>query len=157
MINFFASLVPLIAPIVVQLSNAWGASTGNSLQKLSQIIMHLPAEVVTELELAGSTLFPGLAPELHAAAVALIAAESHTGAAAWVQGVLNLAQAAGKVTFAGASGSVATSNTPLVVDGIWGVRSMNALKAFQKSLGLPVTGAFADAEYAALNTFLAKE
>ena len=76
-----------------------------------------------------------------------MAAEQHTGAAAWIQAALNVAETAGAVSF----------GAQLAVDGIWGPKSMAALKAFQTHLGIPATGMFADAETAALQALLAKE
>ncbi len=140
------SFLPILIPLLQSVSQAWGSSTGNSLQKVGSIIAHAPAELVDELASLGGKLFPNLDPALHAAAAALLAAESHTGAASWVQGALNIAQSAGIVKFGPA----------LVIDGRWGPKSTAALKALQTHLGLPVTGMFADAEFQALNAILAK-
>ncbi len=151
--NWITAFLPLLIPLLTSISNAWGSATGNSLQKVGGILAHAPADLVNELTAVGAALFPQLDPALHAAAAALLAAESHTGAAAWVQGALNIAQAGKAVEF---SGSGTGANTPLVVDGIWGKRSTAALKAFQAKLKLPVTGMFADAEFSALESLLAK-
>ncbi len=140
-------LLPLLVPLLQGISQAWGSATGNSLQKVGSIIAHAPADLVNELASIGSALFPKLDPALHAAAAALLAAESHTGAVSWVQGALNIAQAAKVISFGPA----------LVIDGRWGPKSTAALKALQTHLGLPVTGMFADAEYSALNAILSKE
>ncbi len=138
--TWITALLPLLIPLLQSISHAWGSATGNSLQKVGSLLAHAPQELVDELASVGSSLFPSLDPTLHAAAAALLAAESHTGAASWVQAALNLAGA----------------KPALKVDGKWGKLSIAALKAFQTKHNLPVTGMFADAELAALNALLAK-
>ncbi len=138
--TWITALLPLLIPLLREISHAWGSATGNSLQKVGSLIAHAPQELVDELTSVGSSLFPSLDPTLHAAAAALLAAESHTGAASWVQAALNFAP----------------SNAKLKVDGIWGPKSIAALKAFQTTHNLPTTGMFADAELAALAAVLAK-
>ena len=142
--SWLVGILPLLVPLVQTVANAWGSATGNSLQKVASVISG--SSIVNELASIGGALFPNLDPTLHAAAAALLAAESHTGAAAWIQAALNIAETAGAVSFGPA----------LVVDGLWGPKSTAALEALQTKLGLPVTGMFADAEYAALNAILAK-
>ena len=148
------SLLPLLVPLLQGISQAWGSATGSSLQKVGSILAHAPADLVNELASIGSALFPRLDPTLHAAAAALLAAESHTGASSWVQAALNFAQAEKVIKFAGTG--PAGGNTPLIVDGRWGPRSIGALQALQTKVGIPVPGMFADAEYAALNAILSK-
>ena len=150
--TWLVGILPLLLPLVQSVANAWGSSTGNSLQKVASVISSSP--IVNELASIGGALFPSLDPTLHAAAAALLAAESHTGAGAWVQAALNIAQTAGVVQF---TGTGASGNTPLIVDGIWGPHSQAALKAFQAAMKLPVTGMYADAEFSALQALLAKE
>ncbi len=149
------ALVPILVPLLQSISHAWGSATGNSLQRVGAILLHAPEELVNALADAGAKEFPQLDSTLHAAAAALLAAESHTGAAYWMQDSLNFAQKIKVVQFAGTG--PAGGNTPLTRDGIWGPRSQGALKAFQAAMHLPVTGMFADAELAAINALLAKK
>ena len=141
------NLLPLGVSLLTAISQAWGSATGSSLQKVQSVISQESAPILNVLSAIGNLWFPSLEPSLHAAAVALLAAEQHTGAAAWVQAALNIAETATIVSF----------GPQLAVDGIWGPKSMAALKAFQATLKIPTTGMFADAEVAALQALLAKE
>ena len=141
------SLLPLGVSLLTSISNAWGSATGSSLQKVQSVISAESAPILNVLSAVGAYFFPTLNPALHAAAVALLAAEQHTGAVAWVQAALNIAEAAGVVSF----------GPQLAVDGKYGPKTMAAVMALQTHLGIPTTGMFADAEVAALQALLGKE
>jgi hypothetical protein len=145
--NWITTLLPLVIPLLQTVAQAWGSATGNSLQKIGEVIKSAPVALTTELEAIGKAMFPSLAPGLHAAAVVLLAAEAHTGATAWVQAALNIAETAGVVSF----------GPQLVVDGILGPKTKAAILSLQSLLHLPTTGMFADAEISALQAVLAKQ
>lgn len=149
--NWLTALLPLalqFVSILPGIAQAWNSATGNSLQKVGAVVQSSGAAALEQqLATIGAQIFPNLAPNLQAAAAALIAAESHTGAVAWVQGALNLAQAAGLVQFTGTGTS---GNTPLTVDGLFGPRTQAAILALQAKFGLPTTGMFADTEVSIL-------
>ncbi len=148
------NLLPLGISLLTSISNAWGSATGSSLQKVESVLAAESAPLLNILSAVGAYWFPSLNPTLHAAAVALLAAEQHTGATAWIQGALNVAQAAGVVQF---TGTGTTGNTPLVVDGKYGRHTQGAILALQAHLGVPATGMFADAEVSALQALLSKQ
>src|ERR1700734_2087538 len=107
------TLVTGLAALIPQIAAEWNTSTGSSLQKIGSLVTSSPvAGLESWLAQLGGELFPSLATNLQAAAAALIAAESNTGAVAWVQSALNLAQAANLVTFNGAGTNPGT-NSPL--------------------------------------------
>ena len=143
----WALVIPLLLPLFQTLSNIYSASTGGGLAKIATAFEGAASTLTTELTSIGSVLFPSLSPTLHAAAAALLAAESQkisggvatTAAVGWVQAALNLVEKAG-----------------LVVDGIYGPKTQAAILAFQKSLGIPATGTIDNAEIAALQAVLAK-
>ena len=154
--NWLITILPLAIQFVSaipSLASAWNSATGNSLQKVATVVQTLPPALVSQLEQAGAAMFPNLSPTLHAAAAALLAAESHTGATAWLQGALNIAQSTGYVSFTGTGSS---GNTPLTVDGLFGPHTRGAALALQAKIGVPTTGMFADAEISALQAVLAK-
>ena len=149
--NWLTTLLPLaiqFTQLLPGIAQAWNSSTGNSLQKIGSVLQSSGlAALEQELASLGAQIFPNLAPSLHAAAAALIAAESHTGAVSWVQSALNMAQAAGLVQF---TGTGASGNTPLTVDGLFGAHTHAAIMALQTKFGLPTTGMFADSEVSIL-------
>lgn len=143
-------IVSGLAALIPSIAGAWNSATGSSLQKVASVVTSSAgASLESWLAEIGGQLFPSLSSNLHAAAAALIAAESHTGAIAWVQSALNMAQAAGLVTFNGAGTNPGT-NSALTVDGVFGPRTQAAILALQSKFGLPTTGMFADDEISIL-------
>lgn len=147
----FASLLAAFLPSIVQLIaaapsiiQAWDSAPSNSLQAVNNVVKALPPTLVAGLGQAGSTLFPKLAPEFQAAAAALVA--THTNSVSWVQSALNMLASAGEVVIA----------APLVVDGVFGPKTLAAIEALQAKLGIPVTGLVADVEGTAITALLAK-
>jgi peptidoglycan hydrolase-like protein with peptidoglycan-binding domain len=63
----------------------------------------------------------------------------------WVQQALNTIQTTGAIHF----------GDPLVVDGIFGNKTFAAVVLLQSKLGLKITGAVTDVEYAAINKLIA--
>ena len=157
MLNWLTVLLPLavqFAGMIPAIANAWNTATGNSLQKVATTVTATASPaLLTQLEQMGASAFPNLSPTLHAAAAALLAAESHTGAVAWLQSALNIAESAGFVAF---EGNASGPNSALIVDGMFGPRTQAAVLALQAKMGVPTTGMFADAEVSALQALLAK-
>ncbi len=142
--TFLPSILQLVEAIP-QIKTAWDAAPKNSLSAVAAAVEKaLPASLVNQLAEAGSQLFPKLSPELHAAAAALIVA--HPNSISFAQSALNILESTGYLNF----------GAPLVVDGIFGSKTMAAVEALQAKAGLPVTGFVADAEYQVITQLLGK-
>jgi peptidoglycan hydrolase-like protein with peptidoglycan-binding domain len=141
------SLLVAILPSLLQLAPKViaifeGTATDNSLVKVADFIKTTPiADILAKI---GAAQFPTLAPELQAAAAALV--HSHTNGTAWAQDALNIIASTGYITLP----------APLKVDGYWGPRTMAAVKALQVKIGVPVTGFLADMEYSVIGALLAR-
>lgn len=147
-LTILTTFLPSILQVVEafpQIKQAWDAAPTNSLQAVTAAVTKaLPASLVNQLAEAGSQLFPKLSPELHAAAAALIVA--HPNSISYAQSALNILESTAYVNF----------GAPLVVDGIFGPKTMAAIEALQTKAGLPVTGFMADAEYTVISQLLSK-
>ena len=152
MLALLTTFLPLIIQVVSAAPSivaAWDAAPKNSLQAVATAVQTaLPASLVNQLAEAGAQLFPGLSPELHAAAAALLVA--HPNSTSWAQSTLNLLASTGYM------GTPAPAPFPLKVDGIYGAHTAQAIKDCQAKMGLPVTGILADAEFTMLGQLLAK-
>lgn len=102
-------------------------------------IKEMSGELATIVEGIGSALFPKAAPELHIAAG--IIASFDENFTKWLQGSLN---------------SYLALNPPLVVDGIYGPKTIAAVEAFQTKIGLTVDGFAGQITQAALRGLLTK-
>jgi peptidoglycan hydrolase-like protein with peptidoglycan-binding domain len=131
--SLLSELLTLIGPVIQTIESS--ATQGAAIAKLKQL---LSSPLVQELEGIASVLFPALAPELQLLAL-LSSTSSNT--TQLIQQALNI---------------VIKPQPPLVVDGILGSNTKKAIMAWQKSVGLPITGFIADAEWALLQTALAK-
>lgn len=140
-IDLLPSILSLVSEIPA-IKAAWDASPLGGFAAVVNVVQKSP--VVGTLADIGSQLFPNLNPTLHAAAAALVVA--HPNNTAWAQTSLNLLASTGYFSLV----------KPLVVDGIWGPKTMAAVEAVQAKLGLPVNGFIADAEYTAISSLLAK-
>ena len=134
------SLVSGLIPIATQIGQLWESSAGFG--AIATAIMKSPA--LKSLEDFGAALFPSAAK-----AIQPVLAAIHLGypqSTTWAQTALNAIQATGFISF----------GTPLVVDGQFGPKTFAAVVVLQAKLGLPVTGAIAEAEYTAINKLIGK-
>lgn len=139
------ALLPSILSIIGEIpaiKAAWDSSPLGGFAGVVAVVQKSP--IAGTLADIGSQLFPKLDPTLHAAAAALVVA--HPNNTAWAQSALNLLVSTGYVAF----------GKPLVVDGVWGPKTMAAVEAVQGKLGLPVNGFITDIEYSAISGLLAK-
>lgn len=137
-IGSIVSLFATFLPIVSQVAALWKSSAGFS--AIAKVIMASPA--AADLMAVGAAMFPAAAKEIQAVLAAI-----HLGvpdATKWVQTALNAAEKIGYINFGPA----------LVVDGKFGPKTFAAVILLQLKLGVPTSGAVADAEYAALNLIL---
>ncbi len=95
------------------------------------------------IEELGAEMFPAAAKEIQKVLAAIHL--SYPDATKWAQKALNAGETLGFISF----------GPPLVVDGIFGPKTMAAVRTLQTKLHVSTTGAVADAEYAALNLLLA--
>lgn len=136
-IGSIISLITGIIPLATQIGKAWEASSGFG--KIAGILNALSMPAAKSLEEIGAEMFPKAA-----AAVQKVLAAIHLGyptATKWIQTALNAGQSLGYISF----------GAPLVVDGIFGPKTMAAVEALQTKLGVSANGAVTEAEYAALN------
>lgn len=134
------SLVTGLVSLAPQIAQIWEASGGFA--KIAAALNALSSPAAKSLEQIGAQMFPKAA-----AAVQKVLAAIHLGypqATKWVQQALNAGQTLGYISF----------GDPLVVDGVFGRKTMAAVVALQKKLGLPTSGAVTEAEYGALNLLL---
>jgi len=132
------SLVSGLIPIATQIGQLWQSSAGFG--AIANAIMKSPA--LKSLEEFGASLFPSADKKIQAVLAAV-----HLGypeSTKWAQTSLNIIQTTGFITF----------GTPLVVDGMFGSKTFAAVVVLQAKLGLPVTGAIAEAEYTAINKLI---
>jgi peptidoglycan hydrolase-like protein with peptidoglycan-binding domain len=137
-----ATFVPALVQLIPQIISAWTRSSGNAIQKVAAVVAQTP--IASTLADIGAATFPTLAPELHAAAAALV--HAHPDNTAYVQDTLNFINATGYIKL----------DAPLVVDGSWGPKTKAAVMMLQAKLGVPSTGFFVDSEYSALSVLVSK-
>lgn len=141
------SLLITILPQLIQLAPkviaVWeGTASSNALTKVAAVVQQTPiADVLAQI---GAAQFPNLAPQLQAAAAALV--HAHPNNTSWAQEALNLIQSTGYFKF----------GAPLKVDGYWGPKTFAAVEALQTKLGLPLNGFLGDAEYSVIGALLAR-
>jgi peptidoglycan hydrolase-like protein with peptidoglycan-binding domain len=102
-------------------------------------IKQLSSPLATILESIGAQLFPKAAPELHIVGGVIAAFDPNI--TKWLQGSLN---------------TMLNLNPPLVVDGIYGPKTRNAVEQIQAKLGLKVDGLAGALTQAAIQTALTK-
>lgn len=112
------SLLPTLVTAIPKLLSL--SSLGLTSTSLKSIV----PELVPVLESVGESLFPNLAPELHALAAATTAFNPNF--TMWLQGALN--------------GFLNDPSLKLAVDGIYGPATVAAVEAVQAKLGLSVDG-----------------
>lgn len=140
--SLLIGILPSLLQLAPQIIAAWNTPTNQGIAKVTAVIQK--TNLAPVLAQIGAAVFPKLAPELQAAAAALI--HAHPNNTSYAQEALNLIQSTGYMKF----------GVPLVVDGLWGPKTMAAVEALQTKLGLPVNGFLADAEYQAIGGLLAK-
>ncbi len=140
--SLVVQLIAGLLGLVPQIMSAWNSSPQKGLAGVGRVIVNTP--IVPQLTELGSTLFPKLSPELHAAAAALIVA--HPDNTSWVQSAINVLASTGYVVL----------TAQLAVDGIYGPKTKAAVELVQEKLGLPTTGFVADIEYNAIAALLSK-
>lgn len=126
-----------IVELAPKIKALWDSSAGFG--KIAQL---LTSPALRGLEQIGVELFPKAD-----AAVQKVLAAIHLGypdSTKWVQRALNAGQSLGFIDF----------GAPLVVDGIFGPKTKAAVAALQAKLGIKITSAVTEAEYAALNLLL---
>ena len=102
-------------------------------------IKNLAGPVAGILEQIGASLFPKVAPEFHIAAAAMATFDPNI--TKWIQGALN---------------KLVTPSPPLVVDGIYGPMTREAVSQFQANNGLVVDGWSGRITQGLLDTLLTK-
>jgi peptidoglycan hydrolase-like protein with peptidoglycan-binding domain len=135
--TIIAAITGLVS-LASTIKGLWDSSAGFA--AIGHAVSNSPA--VKAIEELGASMFPAAAKEIQKVLAAI-----HLGypdATKWVQKALNAGETLGFVSF----------GAPLVVDGIFGPKTMAAVRALQTKLRVPTTGAVADAEYAALNLLL---
>lgn len=142
--------IPTLTSVVESIAVQWNSSTGSTLSKIvSTVEAEFNTTQIQALEAEAVKLFPSLSGVEAVASMLLTAAQQNNGAMSWLQTSLNAAQALGIVAFNGAGTNPGT-NSPLVVDGVYGADTKAALMAFQTRFGLPTTGVLVDDENAIL-------
>jgi peptidoglycan hydrolase-like protein with peptidoglycan-binding domain len=101
-------------------------------------IKEISPTVATMLEEIGATLFPKAAPALHIVGGAIAAFDTNT--TKWLQGALN---------------AMLVPSPNLVVDGIYGVKTRDAVYLMQAKLGLKIDGLAGQITQAAIAAALA--
>ena len=132
-----------LLPVFSQILSAWN-SPAPTLPAISNIVASLSPANIATLEAIGASIFPKLPQTLQAAAAALQVA--HPSAISYVQGSLNVLQAAGLISF----------GAPLATDGVWGPKTTAAAEAAEAKAGITLTGAINDALVTWLGGELAK-
>jgi len=96
-------------------------------------------QIVPQLANLGATLFPKVAPEMQAVAAA--SATFDPNVTKWLQASLN---------------KLLTPSPNLVVDGVYGPKTRDAVEAAQKKLGIPADGWAGDVTQGAIQVALIK-
>ena len=96
-------------------------------------------QIVPQLANLGATLFPKVAPEMQAVAAA--SATFDPNVTKWLQASLN---------------KLLTPSPNLVVDGVYGPKTRDAVEAAQKKLGIPADGWAGDVTQGAIQAALIK-
>jgi len=96
-------------------------------------------QIVPQLASLGATLFPKVAPEMQAVAAA--SATFDPNVTKWLQASLN---------------KLLTPSPNLVVDGVYGPKTRDAVEAAQKKLGIPADGWAGDVTQGAIQAALIK-
>lgn len=131
------SIIPLILKYAGPVEEAIATAASN-LDLVSKI-KSLSAPLASLVEGIGSSLFPKAAPELHVAAGIIASFDGNF--TKWLQGSLN---------------TYLSLNPPLVVDGIYGPKTVAAVEQFQTKIGLRVDGFAGQITEAALRGLLTK-
>lgn len=126
------SLISGVAPLIFQAISTWN-TPGATLAPLTTIAQTMSPANLATLESIGAAVFPKLAPALQAGAAMLQVA--HPTAISYVQGTLNVLQAAGVISF----------GAPLNTDGVWGPLTTAAAEAAEAKAGITLSGAPNDA------------
>ena len=145
---------PTFLKLIPAVQSAYNSSTGSTTAKVTGVIQSIAPALMPALEQAGATMFPNLAPEIHAAAA--IMSGFHPDATQWLQDALNHLMTRAEINAAIqtiASGSPANA---LAVDGQYGPRTIAVFKAWQAKNGFALTGFADDAEQATLQYLLSK-
>ena len=132
------SLVTGLLPLATQIGQLWENSAGFA--KIAATLLNSPA--LKSLEEVGAAMFPGVDKAIQTVLAALHLA--YPQSTKWIQTSLNAIQSLGVIKF----------GDPLVVDGLFGPKTFAAVVVLQAHLGLKVTGAVTDLEYAAINKLL---
>lgn len=119
------SLLPLLIQAVPDIQAAWKAATSNT--SFGQELTGLAAPLGDLIGNIGAKLFPKAAPTLHTIGGAI--AVFNPNYTKWLQGALNQL-----------SPSMNLPNPNLVVDGIYGPKTVAAVEAVQTHLGIVVDG-----------------
>lgn len=136
--NWFFSILSIITgllPIAQKIGSLWESSAGFG--AILNEIAKSPA--LAQLEAIGAELWPAAEKTVQKVLAAI-----HLGyptATKWIQTSLNAIQLTGYIHF----------GAPLAVDGLFGPKTFAAVVVLQAKLGLPATGAVAQAEYDAIN------
>lgn len=141
--SLLIGILPSLLQLAPKVIAVWeGTASDNSLVKVVAVVQQTPiADVLAKI---GAAQFPKLAPELQAAAAALV--HGHPNGTSYAQEALNLIESTGYIAY----------GPPLVVDGYWGPKTMAAVDALQTKLGLPVNGFLGDLEYSVIGALLAR-
>src|SRR5215475_12080548 len=130
---------------IMQLAFQWGPTIksiidiSSSNEDLISKLKELAAPVAGLLETEGARLFPKAASALHIAAGAIAAFDPNV--TKWLQGTLN---------------NYLSLEPPLVVDGVYGEHTRDAVTKLQEKLGLTVDGFFGQKTRLAFEAVLAK-
>lgn len=133
----YLAIISLVLKYAGPIESAIATAISN--QDLVSKIKAMSGELAGIVEGIGSALFPKAAPELHIAAG--IIASFDANFTKWLQGALN---------------SYLSLSSPLVVDGIYGPKTIDAVEAFQTKIGLTVDGFAGQLTEAALRGLLTK-
>ncbi len=123
--NWFAFL-PLIIQLIPTIQSIWNVTTSNAstIDKLKGV---LTPELIKVIEDEAAVLFPKAAPTIHLLAGAIAA--FNPDYTKWLQGSLNVL-----LPFFG------LANPNLLVDGVYGKHTRDAVEAVQKHFGITIDG-----------------
>ncbi len=130
---------------ILQMAITWGPTVKAILDEATSNdgilakIESLSKPLASLLASVGSALFPKAAPELHTVAGAIAAFDPNM--TKWLQGSLN---------------SILNLNPPLVVDGLYGPKTVAAVEQVQTKLGLKVDGLAGQITQAAIAAVMTK-
>lgn len=131
----YLTIISMVLKYAPMVESAIKIATSN--EDLYTRLKEISQPLVTILEDVGSALFPKAASTLHAVGGALAAFDPDT--TKWLQGALN---------------SLVTPSPNLVVDGIYGAKTRDAVMALQTKLGLKADGLAGQITQAAIQALL---